>query len=160
MPITLLVRPLRPCTHHAPHCLDALLRQLPTLVGQQALLDPVERDPAARAALVERIDPETAWLGKYLNEVFALPPPVLRQRAAVMIDAAAAGMVLGCDSLSNLAAAMTNAGLYREAGALWAAQCPEAGGLLLGGENFATLNLQGTRNPFAWSLVKTPPARP
>jgi hypothetical protein len=130
--------------------LDALLRQQPTLVGQQALLDPVERDPAARAALVDRIDPDTAWLGKYLGEVFALPPQVLRQRARVMIDAAGAGLVLGCDAMSNLAAAMTNAGLYREAGALWAAQCPASGGLLMGGEGFATLDLLGTRNPFAW----------
>lgn len=133
--------------------LDALLRQQPTLVGQQALLDAVERNPAARAALVERLDPETAWLGKYLNEVFALPPQVLRQRAQVMIDAAGAGLVLGCDGLSNLAAAMTNAGLFSEAGTLWAAQCPDAGGLLLGGNGFATLDLLGTRNPFAWQAL-------
>lgn len=133
--------------------LDALLRQQPTLVGQQALLDPVERNPAARAALVERLDPETAWLGKYLNEVFALPPQALRQRAQVMIDAGGAGLVLGCEAVSNLAAAVTNAGLYREAGALWAAQCPDTGGLLQGGEGFATLDLLGTRNPFAWQAV-------
>ena len=133
--------------------LDALLRQQPTLVGQQALLDAVERNPAARAALVERLDPQTAWLGKYLNEVFALPPQALRQRAQMMIDAAGAGLVLGCDGASNLAAAMTNAALYREAGALWAAQCPDAGGLLLGGVGFATLDLLGTRNPFAWQAL-------
>lgn len=133
--------------------LDALLRQQPTLVGQQALLDAVERNPAARAALVERLDPGTAWLGKYLNEVFALPPQALRQRAQVMIDAAGGGLVLGCDAASNLAAAMTNAGLYRGAGALWAAQCPGAGGLLQGGEGFATLDLLGTRNPFAWQAL-------
>lgn len=133
--------------------LDALLRQQPTLVGQQALLDAVERNPAARAALVERLDPETAWLGKYLNEVFALPPQTLRQRAQVMIDAAGTGLVLGCDGMSNLAAAMTNAALFSEAGALWAAQCPDAGGLLLGGDGFATLDLLGTRNPFAWQAL-------
>lgn len=133
--------------------LDALLRQQPTLVGQQALLDAVERNPAARAALVERLDPETAWLGNYLNEVFALPPQVLRQRAQVMIDAASAGLVLGCDGVANLAAAMTNTALFSEAGALWAAQCPAAGGLLLGGDGFATLDLLGTRNPFAWQTL-------
>ena len=133
--------------------LDALLRQQPTLIGQQALLDQVERDPMARAALVERLDPETEWLGRYLNEVFALPPQVLRQRALVMIDAADAGLVLGCDRMSNLAGAMTNLNLYTEAAALWDAQCPQSAGLLKGGDGFATLNLQGTRNPFAWQVL-------
>ena len=133
--------------------LDALLRQQPTLIGQQALLDQVERDPAARAALVERLDPETEWLGRYLNEVFALPPQVLRQRALMMIDAADAGLVLGCDRMSNLAGAMTNLNLYTEAAALWDAQCPQSAGLLKGGDGFAALNLQGTRNPFAWQVL-------
>lgn len=133
--------------------LDALLRQQPTLIGQQALLDPVERDPAARAALIERLDPETEWLGRYLNEVFALPPQVLRQRALVMVDAADAGLVLGCERMANLASAMTNRDLYPEAAALWQAQCPHSSGLLHGGDGFATLNLQGTRNPFAWQAI-------
>ncbi|MGB7655202.1 MAG: hypothetical protein WBL74_06950 [Novosphingobium sp.] len=133
--------------------LDALLRQQPTMIGQQALLDPVERDPAARAALIERLDPETAWLGKYLNEVFALPPQVLRQRALLMVEAADAGLVLGCERMSNLAGAMTNLNLFSEASALWDAQCPQSAGLLKGGDGLATLNLQGTRNPFAWQAV-------
>lgn len=132
--------------------LDALLRQQPSLVGQQALLDPVERDPEARAALVARIDPQTAWLDKYLNEVYGLTPDALRQRAALMIDAANDGQVLGCDRLSNLAAAMINQRLYSEAANLWAAQCPEARGPMLGGEGFAGLTLQGTRNPFGWQV--------
>lgn len=133
--------------------LDALLRQQPTLIGQQALLDQLERDPAARAALVERLDPETEWLGKYLNEVFALPPQVLRQRALVMIDAANAGQALGCERMANLAGAMTNLNLFSEASALWEAQCPQGTGLLQGGDGLATLNLQGTRNPFAWQAI-------
>ena len=133
--------------------LDALLRQQPTLVGQQALLDPVERDPGARAALIERIDPETAWLAKYLDEVFMLQPQVLRQRAQVMVDAADAGLVLGCERLSNLAGAMTSLNLFAEAAALWDAQCPHSAGLLRGGDGLATLNLQGTRNPFAWQAL-------
>ena len=133
--------------------LDALLRQQPTLIGQQALLDPVERDPAARAALIERLDPQTAWLGKYLDEVFALPPQVLRQRALLMVDAADAGLVLGCERMANLAGAMTNLNLYAEAAALWEAQCPRSAGLLKGGDGLATLNLQGTRNPFAWQVL-------
>lgn len=133
--------------------LDALLRQVPSLVGSQALIDPVERNANARAALVERLDPDTAWLGKYLNEVFALPDTALRQRGVVLVDAANAGLELGCEATSNLAAAMTNRSLYTEAGALWAAQCPEASGPLLGGEGFATLSLQGTRNPFAWQVA-------
>lgn len=130
--------------------LDALLRQLPTLVGQQALLDPVERSPAARAALVERMDARTEWLGRYIDEVFALPPAVLRQRGTVMIDAANAGLVLGCARLSDMAGAMINARMYGDARALWAAQCPDASGPLLGGDGFATLDLTGSRNPFAW----------
>lgn len=132
--------------------LDALLRQQPSLVGQEALLDPVERDPEARAALVERIDPQTAWLDKYLNEVHGISPDALRQRAMVMIDAAAAGQVLGCDRLSNLASAMINQRLYSEAADLWAAQCPNESGALMGGEGFAGLTLQETRNPFAWQV--------
>lgn len=133
--------------------LDALLRQQPTLIGQQALLDQVERDPAARAALIARLDPGTEWLGRYLDEVFALPPQVLRQRALMMIDAADAGLVLGCDRMSNLAGAMTNLNLYTEAAALWDAQCPQSAGLLKGGDGLATLDLQGTRNPFAWQIL-------
>ncbi|MEQ1497487.1 MAG: hypothetical protein ABL914_02420 [Novosphingobium sp.] len=133
--------------------LDALLRQQPTLVGQQALIDPVERNPEARAALVERLDLETAWLGKYLNEVFDLPPEVLRQRGWVLVDAARAGFEVGCDASANLAAAMIHKRLYQEARELWAAQCPEAGNALLGDEGFAALNLQGARNPFGWQIV-------
>lgn len=133
--------------------LDALLRQQPALIGKQALLDAVERDPAARAALIERFDPDTAWLDRYINEVFALPPQVLRQRAQVMVDAGNAGLVLGCARMSDLAGAMTNLNLYSEAAALWQAQCPHSAGLLMGGEGLATLNLQGTRSPFAWQAL-------
>ena len=43
--------------------------------------------------------------------------------------------------------------LYAEAVALWDAQCPQSAGLLQGGEGLATLNLQGTRNPFAWQAL-------
>lgn len=133
--------------------LDALLRQQPTLVGQLALLDPVERDAAARSALIERLDPETAWLDRYINEVFALPPQVLRQRAQLMTEAGNAGLVLGCARVSDLAGAITNLNLYAEAAALWQAQCPQSGGLLQGGDGLATLDLRGTRNPFAWRAL-------
>lgn len=133
--------------------LDALLRQQPTLVGQQGLLDRVEQNPEARAALIARLDPRTAWLGKYLEEVFALPPQALRQRATVLIEAARGGLVLGCDASASLAGAMANRGLYEEAHRFWRAECPPAGESLLGDAGFARLSLQGARSPFDWTVV-------
>lgn len=135
--------------------LDALLRQMPTLVGQQALLDRVEQSPEARTALIERLDPQTAWLGKYIHEVFALPPQVLRQRATLMLEAARFDqeLALGCTDGADLTAAMTNLKLYREGLQFWLGQCPDDATSLLGDPLFSRLNLQGSRSPFDWAVV-------
>ena len=132
---------------------DALLRQQPALHRQRALLDPLERNPAGRAALITRIALRPVWVESYAGDVADLPADVMEQRTTVLLEAAAKGVVLGCPTIAPSASRLATLGLFTQGSALWRAHCPAAGTALLGDNNFAMAGLGAKSSAFAWEVL-------
>ena len=96
---------------------DALLRQQPALHRQRALLDPLERNPAGRAALITRIALRPVWVDSYAGDVADLPADVMEQRTTVLLEAAAKGVVLGCPAIAPGASRLATLGLFADGSA-------------------------------------------
>lgn len=104
--------------------LDALLRQQPNLLSQRQLLDPMERNPAGRVALIRRMALHPEWLPVYASDVTSSPADVMLQRSVVLEEAARTGLVLGCDTIAPTVARLVELKLPDEAGRLSKAHCP------------------------------------
>ena len=104
--------------------LDALLRQQPGLLSQRQLLDPMERNPKGRAALVQRLALRPEWLTSYLSVDASSSADVMMQRSEVLEEAARSGLVLGCGSIAPTIARLIELNLRNEAGRLSRAHCP------------------------------------
>lgn len=133
--------------------LDALLRQQPALHRQRALLDPMERNPAGRTALITRMAASPVWVASYASDVADLPADIMQQRATVLLEAAAKGLVLGCPVIAPSASRLAVLGLYSDGSALWRAHCPAAGTALVGDGNFAMAGLGEKPSAFAWDVL-------
>ena len=103
--------------------LDALLRQQPDLLSQRQLLDPMERNPAGRAALVRRMALRPEWLLPYVSVDASRPADVMMQRSDVLEEAARQGLVLGCGPIAPTIARLIELNLHDEAGRLSKAHC-------------------------------------
>ena len=103
--------------------LDALLRQQPQLLSQRQLLDPIERNPAGRAALVRRMALRPDWLLPYVSVDASRPADVMMQRSDVLEEAAREGLVLGCGPIAPTIARLIELNLRDEAGRLSRAHC-------------------------------------
>ena len=104
--------------------LDALLRQQPNLLSQRQLLDPLERNPTGRAALIRRMALKPEWLPVYASNVTSSPADVMLQRSEVLEEAARKGLVLGCDTIAPTVARLVELKLHDEAARLSRAHCP------------------------------------
>ena len=133
--------------------LDALLRQQPGLMAQRQLLDPMERNPAGRAAMVERMKLRPAWLDRYAGEVWAAPADIMQQRAEVLFDAARAGLVLGCPVIAPTIERMALLGQLSQGSALWRAHCPVAGSGLVADPRFEMIELGSKPGAFGWQMI-------
>lgn len=133
--------------------LDALLRQQPALHRQRDLMNPMERNPAGRAALIARMTANPVWVAYYAGDVADLPIEVMQQRGVVLLEAAARGQVLGCPAIAPSAARLAVLGLFNEGSALWRAHCPAAGTDLVADGNFAMASLGEKPNSFAWEVL-------
>jgi hypothetical protein len=133
--------------------LDALLRQDPTLVGERALMAPLEATPAGRTALVERLQAQPGWLSDYANSVYDLAPDASLPRAEVFNQLARAGRQLGCSGAGPLTRNLIGQGLTGPAYAFWLAQCPEHGSGLVADPTFAKLQVHQSDSPFEWTIV-------
>ncbi|MCC6926669.1 hypothetical protein [Novosphingobium sp.] len=132
--------------------LDALLRQQPDLHRQRSLLDPMERNPAGRTALVERMAAAPVWLDAYAGDVASLPVDAMLQRVPVLIEAADRRLVLGCSAIAPGANRLAVLGQFSEGAALWRAHCPVAGQGLVGDGQFMLATLGERPSAFAWEL--------
>ena len=132
--------------------LDAVLRELPAMIGYRALMDPIERDAAGRKLLAERLHSAPLWLDDYILAADAPPADVLRLRAQVLEEAAIQGTVLGCSKIAPLTRRLVLAGDVPNALQLWQAQCPSSAKGLL-----ADLDLKAAKHdslsPFSWELI-------
>jgi hypothetical protein len=63
---------------------DALFRQQPAFLDNRQLLDPMERDPQARAALIERMMLRPDWLDAYLHRLGNVDLDALQVRVDVL----------------------------------------------------------------------------
>ena len=133
--------------------LDALLRQQPQLLRQRQLIDPMERNPAGRAALIARMRLKPVWLNFYATDVEQVPADSLLQRAAVLDEASRGGLVVGCTAAASIAARLTVVGQPRVAAALWRQHCPAAGPGLVSDEPLATLDITAKPTAFSWELI-------
>ena len=105
--------------------LDALGRQQPALLAERRLLDPMERNPAGRAALIQRMALQPDWLSTYIANDASTPTDTMLQRSVVLEEAAHAGVVLGCGAIAPLVRQMIALKLTDEAARLWRDHCPE-----------------------------------
>ena len=105
--------------------LDALLRQQPHLVSQRLLLDPMERNPAGRAALIDRMYLRPEWLPIYTSDVAASPADAMVQRSDLLEEAASKGLILGCDMIAPMIARLTALNLNAAADRLSRAHCSQ-----------------------------------
>jgi hypothetical protein len=133
--------------------LDALLRQQPALHRQRQLLDPMERNPAGRSALVERMQAGPVWLASYAGDVHDLPADVMLQRVPVLTEAATKGIVLGCAAIAPSVNRLALLSHFREGSDLWRAHCPAAGSGLVGDGQFAMATQGEKTSAFAWELL-------
>lgn len=133
--------------------LDALLRQQPLLHRQRQLLDPLERNPAGRSAIVERMAAGPVWLTSYAGDVHDLPADVMLQRVSVLSEAASKGLILGCPVISASVNRLAVLGLFREGSDLWREHCPAAGSGLVGDGQFAMATQSEKPSAFGWELL-------
>ena len=103
--------------------LDALLRQQPSLLSQRQLLDPIERNPAGRAALIRRMALHPNWLLPYGAVDASIPAEVMMQRSDVLEEAGHQGLILGCDAIAPTIARLIELNLRDQAGRLSQAHC-------------------------------------
>ena len=61
--------------------LDALARQQPALILEPQLLDPFERNPAGRTAIIQRIALQPEWLPNYIGNASSLSANAMQQRS-------------------------------------------------------------------------------
>ena len=105
--------------------LDALGRQQPGLLTERPLLDPMERNPAGRAALIQRLALDPDWLPYYVAHDPSATADALQQRSVVLEEAGVVGVVLGCEAIAPLVRQLVAVKLPDQAAQLWRAQCPE-----------------------------------
>lgn len=132
--------------------IDALLRQNPDLVSQRVLLDPVERNPQGRAALIDRMMARPNWLLAYTRLIENTQLDVMQQRAVVLQEAGQRGLRLGCDAVAPASARLLSLGAAAESAALFRAQCPLATGVLTDG-NLAAIGPEPPAVPLMWNLI-------
>lgn len=133
--------------------LDALLRQNPALLGERQLMDPLERSPAGRAALAERMLANPGWLQPYTAAVSETPRDVLLQRTQVLGSLAALKGVLGCEPVAPLIERLVANSAEQDAAVLWRQHCPGAGQSLVYDGRFVTAALDQDRSQFAWTFI-------
>ena len=104
--------------------LDALVREQPNLIIERQLLDPMERNPAGRAALIQRMALHPEWLQVYVGNSPSNSTDAMLQRSVVLEEAAQAGVVLGCQMIAPMIARLVELKLPNEAARLWSAHCP------------------------------------
>jgi hypothetical protein len=106
--------------------LDALLRIQPQRLRIPATLAPFESDPAAQAALVDRLATRPPWLNWYTGEIDPVPADVLARRVPALVMLADRGIVLGCTAIAPAMRQLLGAGQAAPAEALRHRHCPAA----------------------------------
>ena len=132
--------------------LDALLRQQPALLRQRQLIDPMERNPAGRTAMIARMRLNPAWLSAYTGDVYQLPADVLLQRAEVLGEAAQSGLMLGCNEITPIAYWLSALKQHFAGSVLWRQHCPAAGTGLVSDGELAMLDIGEKPTAFGWVL--------
>lgn len=133
--------------------LDALLRQNPALLASRPLLDPMERDPRGRVAIVDRLVARPDWLSHYVQDVTEISNDALLLRAQVLKELNGRGVQLGCDMVAPLIRRLSGDGDGVEAAALWRRNCREASGGMIADSHFDALSLGTPRTPFEWEVI-------
>jgi hypothetical protein len=132
--------------------LDALLRQYPALLNNRQLMDPIERNPQARLAMVERLTARPIWLANYARDVEGADADIMAIRGDVLLRVAAHGQRLGCEGIAPSVRRLVLFNAVAEAAQLWRAHCPTAAHSMLADGNFAALQFDPPLTPFGWTM--------
>lgn len=132
--------------------LDAMLRQNPDLMRERQLMDPIERNGAARAALAARM-PSAAWTSLYAGQMAGLPAETVAQRAMVLGELARQHGALGCDTIAPIVSRLIASGATLNAGQLWYGHCPGAASQLVYDGNFSRAEMTQDHSDFAWTFL-------
>ncbi len=133
--------------------LDALLRQDPRLVSQRDLLDPMERNPAGRAAMIARMAANPNWLAAYAQLADGAPRDSLEQRAVVLDELARTGVQLGCETVAPVSSRLAALGAVSAGAQVFRAHCPVASRGLLTDGDLEQVSLDVARTPFLWQMA-------
>ncbi len=133
--------------------LDALLRQQPDLVRQRQLLDPMERNPAGRSAMIDRMLLHPDWVPAYAQLIDETPLDSMQQRATVLSELAQRGSVLGCAAIAPATSRLASLGAVQDGARLWRDHCSLAHGGLITDGNLTAVSLDFPRSPFLWQLI-------
>ncbi|HEY0625151.1 MAG TPA: hypothetical protein VGD10_00300 [Allosphingosinicella sp.] len=136
---------------------DALARRRQHLPEMRAVLLGAALDPAARPALIARLQQQPNWRGLFFDSVQQLPPERYGAFTQFLADFAAKGGRPAPWEMTPLTNVMFKQGRYAEAKALWrsyaAGRAVERGNLLLdGGFTVAALEVAGQGRPFEWTF--------
>lgn len=132
--------------------LDALLRQHPDLLERQSLLDPFERDPAARSALARLMDPASEWVRRYSLDWTGLRVQRMVQRGAMLGELARSGRPIGCRAVVGPVDGLVSIGAFKLAQNAWTAHCRDRGAGPLGDSSFINADFSGKNGPFNWTF--------
>lgn len=134
--------------------LDALLRQNPQDPRRDAIVYALESIPAGRAALIERMKEQPAWVTTYAGDAFPLTPAQSQARYETLLALGRAGAPLGCEGIAKFVLRLANARMLDQALTLRAAHCQgdsPAGALITDGE-FTAARTDRQLTPFDWAF--------
>ena len=132
---------------------DAVLRTHPGFAERNALLEPLESDPAARAIFVQHVRQMPNWLNQYLVLPSDFDDAIVERRVAVITQAGAGGTPLGCDRVVHFTRALLDRNRRGEAERVWNVNCPERRVRgLLADPQFAMV-LKQEKTPFGWRIA-------
>ena len=133
--------------------LDALLRQYPELLADRRIMDPFERNPQARAAMVDSLAGKPGWLTPYAYNVENVAPDIMQIRSEVLTEVAARGQRVGCDIIAPSVRQLASIDAIISAARLWRLHCSSAGtGAVINGE-FTGSRLTAPLTRFDWTIL-------
>jgi hypothetical protein len=133
--------------------LDAVLRQQPQLLRERTVMDPIERDPRGRAAMVERLVNRPNWLTWYAKQADNIPADVMLLRAEVLMRVGQRGVRVACPDIAIAVRQLVAVKAQKAAGDLWQIHCPNRAVNGLADGNFNKANLEKILTPFEWDFT-------
>ena len=131
---------------------DAVLRGYPAFPQRNAILAPLETDPAARKELLARLERGPAWMPQYLTLTDDMDAEQVARRADVLAELGSTGNGPDCDTVVPFVRGLISRSRRDSAMQVWNASCPDR---KVAAEGLSDPEFAGvfaeTAQPFGWS---------